>query len=181
MSEAVSVAFGTELQDMPVLGPGEFPPPKILDAGQYKVTVSKARLLDKQDYKTVLIAMEELDSGAEIVSWIEVEKEGVPQRDKLLILKFAFDCFGVDIPDSIDEDGLGQLINKMGTVQTYVYEPKSGKPASNRVHRFLKESTTTTAAPKAKVAEKKTVEEFLDDDKGIEEIGEEPSWLADSD
>ena len=61
MSEAVSVAFGTELQDMPVLGPGEFPPPKILDAGQYKVTVSKARLLDKQDYKTVLIAMEELD------------------------------------------------------------------------------------------------------------------------
>ena len=179
MSDSVSVAFGTELQDMPVLGPGEFPPPKILDAGQYKVTVSKARLLDKDDYKTVLIAMEELDSGAEIVSWIEVEKDGVPQRDKLLILKFAFDCFGIDVPDSIDEDGLGQLINKMGTVQTYVYEPKSGKPASNRVHRFLKESATTTVAPKAKT-EKKAIEEFLDDDEALKEVVEE-LWEADED
>jgi len=177
---STSVAFGTELQDMPVLGPGEFPPPKILDAGQYKVTVSKARLLDKQDYKTVLIAMEEIDSGAEIVSWIEVEKEGVAQRDKLLILKFVFDCFGVDIPDSIDEDGLGFLINKMGTVQTYVYEPKSGKPASNRVHRFLRESATTAVAPKPVKAEVKREE--LDDSEILSsDDSANPSWLSDAD
>lgn len=174
-----AIPFGSILKDMPVLGPGEFPPPKILDAGTYKVTVSKARLLVKEDSTTILIAMEELDSGAEIVSWIQVCTNEVAQKDKLLILRFAFECFGIDIPDSIDEDGLGQLINKMGTVSTYVYEPKNGKPPSNRVHRFLRESATTAVAPKAAQINAKE----LDDSEVLSsttETGDSPSWLEDS-
>ena len=135
-----AIPFGSILKDMPVLGPGEFPPPKILDAGTYKVTVSKARLLVKEDSTTILIAMEELDS---------------------------------------DEDGLGQLINKMGTVSTYVYEPKNGKPPSNRVHRFLRESATTAVAPKAAQTNAKE----LDDSEVLSsttETNDSPSWLEDS-
>ena len=148
------------------LNPGEFPPPKILKPGTYKVIVERTKIISKETGTTILLALKEPDQNADITSWLNIFRNGEQDDIALGKLSRAFICFGEAIPvgEEISEELLSKLVGKMGKVKVKTKAAYQSRPPTNDVQLFLPPKKEEDDLAKDLGAVKEDVPSFLHDD-----------------